>query len=97
MSWVVDGVEDGRAETVIVEHLLDTDDAAEQVADLHADDGDRRCQRVAQDVLAHDLALRETLHRRRAGVVGLEAVDHAGPRHSGDVAEVGDRQCQLPA
>ena len=78
------------AHPVVVEDLLDRDDPAEQVADLDGDDRDGRDERVAQDVAAHHLAGGQALHRGRPGVVGLEDVDGARPRHPGDVAEVDD-------
>ena len=51
-------------------------------------------RRVAQDVPAHHLAGRQALHGRGPGVVGLEDLDRAGPRHPGDVAEVHDHHGQ---
>ena len=44
------GVEDQQAEALVVEQALDHHEAADHVADLRRDHGDRRQQRVAQDV-----------------------------------------------
>ena len=45
---------DQPADALVVEEHLDGDEAADEVADLDGDDGDRRQQRVPQHVPAHD-------------------------------------------
>ena len=76
---------------VVVEDLLDPDDAAEQVADLDGDDGDGRDQGELRRTWRRMTWLRrEPLHRRGPHVVGLEDLDRAGPGHPRDVAEVHD-------
>ena len=63
---------------------LDHDRAAEQEADLQADQGHDGDQGVAQRVPQHDGPLREAFRPRGADVVGAENVEDGAARHPGD-------------
>ena len=93
-SFCVGRGEDQPAHARVVEERLDDDEAADQVAGLRRDDGDRRQERVAQDVPADDGAPRQPLEHGGARVVGVERLDRAGPRDPGDVAEEHDHERQ---
>ena len=84
---LVGGGEDHAADPRVLEEVLDHHQTADEVADLGGDDGDRREQRVAEDMAAHDGRCRQPLQERRARVVRLERLDHPGPRDARDVAE----------
>ena len=62
---LVGGVVGQLADAVVAEQRLDDDQAADQVAGLGRDHGDRRQQRVAQHVAADHHAARQALERRR--------------------------------
>ncbi len=54
---VLRGGVDAQADAVVVEELLDHEQAADQVAGLRGDDGDRGQERVAQHVPADTVAV----------------------------------------
>ena len=70
------GLEDQRADPLVVEEVLDRDEPAEEVADLNGDYGDRRRQRVPEHVLPHDDRVRQPLEVGGARVVAVERLDH---------------------
>ena len=76
-----------RADTRVVEQLLDHDEPADQVAGLGGDDGDRREQRVAQHVPPDHYPAGQPFEGGCAHVIGVERLDRARPGHAGDVAE----------
>ena len=83
-----------QADALVVEEDLDGDEAADEVPDLHRDDRDRRRERVAEHVLAHDDARGEALEVRGPRVVAVERLDHTGPRDARDVSEENEGQRQ---
>ena len=72
---------------VVVEDQLDRHEAADQVAGLGRDDGDRREEGVAEDVPADHRPPRQPLEDRRPRVVRIQRFHRARPRHARHVAE----------
>src|SRR3954447_6320779 len=81
------GLVDQLADALVVEELLDHDQAADQVAGLGGDDRDRGEQRVAQDVPPDHGCPGQPLEGRRPGVVRVQRLDGPRPGHPGDIPE----------
>src|SRR6476469_4177625 len=79
-------------DAVEAEDAFDQDRAADQGAEVEAEDGDDRDQRVAHHVAAHHPALAEALGPRGAHVVLVHHVEHARAQHPAVEADVEDRQ-----
>ena len=98
-SFSCAAVEQQRAEPGVVEQQLDGDEPADEVAQLHAERGDRHDHGVAQHVTTDELAGRQALQAGGADVRALHRGDHAGAHHPRDVPDghdqqAGDRQDQ---
>ena len=75
------------ADAVDVEDPLGDDGAAHQRAEIDADVGDHRDQRVAQGVNADGPRVAEALGFGRADVVGSQVLHQVGPHQPGDVCQ----------
>src|SRR5712691_6298571 len=85
-----DGVQDVAADADPAEDRLGEDGAAEQGAELQADDGHDRYERVAEGVPEHDHPIPQALRARGHEVIAAQDLEHARPSHARDDGH-GDR------
>ena len=78
---------DELPDAVVVEDELDRDEAAEEIADLSRDDGDRGQEEFRRTWRRMTVRRGRALEDGGARVVGVEGLDRSGSRHAGDVAE----------
>jgi len=89
---VVDGADELAAQSADGEDRLHHHGARDDIGDLGAGIGDDRDQRVAQRMLEDDLPAVDALGARRADVVLVERVEHAGLRQTRRVGHRVGRQ-----
>src|SRR5713226_9525108 len=85
---IEDGGDGKAAHTPARKDGLDDDGARQQVAELHADDGHDRDERVAEGVLEDDGPLRQPLGARGADVRVPEDLEEARANQAGDDGRV---------
>ena len=68
---------------------LDDNGAAHQIADLHADDGHGRHQRIAERMPQNNPAFALPFGARRANIVFAQHIQHAGADHARQSADAG--------
>ena len=77
-----DGVEGLLADTRDAEHVLDDEDAAEEPADVHAEQGHDRAPGIAHDVAPDDRALGEALGAGGLHEVRAQDVEHTAAQQA---------------
>ncbi|KUM27251.1 hypothetical protein AU467_02360 [Mesorhizobium loti] len=80
------GIQHEVAKALDAEQRLDHHQPAEHVAALCRQHRDRRRQRIGQHVADNDLPATQPFQRGGARIVSGQRLDHAGPRHAGQIA-----------